>query len=79
MGAEAAVATASALEEPATAVGCRALGAVDQAGKLFGEALVDDVEESSGPVAQHDSASFFDKHQSKSHRRKFFGRFWHSE
>jgi len=55
---EAAVATASALEEPATAVGSRTLGAGDQAGKLFSEALVDSVEESGGTIGHDDSAVF---------------------
>ncbi len=54
---EAAVATASAFQEPATAVGCGAAGTVDQAGKLFGEALVDGVDESGRTVA-HDAAPF---------------------
>jgi len=48
MRTEAPIATASAFEKPATAVGCGTLRAGDQAGKLFGEALLDGVEESSG-------------------------------
>ncbi len=55
---EAAVATASAFGEPATAVGCGTLGAGDQAGKLFGEAPVDGVEKSGGAIAHHHSAVF---------------------
>ena len=53
-GQETAIATASALEEPATAVRCGALGATDLTGQFFGEALVDGVDESS--LTQHDSA-----------------------
>ena len=62
------IATASAFEEPATAVGCGAAGAVDQASELFGEALVEGVEESGRTIAQYDSAVFFDGHQPKSCR-----------
>ena len=40
VGAEAAVGAGSAFEEPAAAVGCGTPGAGDEAGKLFGEALV---------------------------------------
>ncbi len=52
------IATASALEEPVTAVGRWTLGAGDQAGKLFGEAPVDGVEKSGGAIAHHHSAVF---------------------
>jgi len=38
------------------------LGAVDQAGKLFGEALVDGVEKSSRTITEHDSAFFLHRH-----------------
>jgi hypothetical protein len=41
VGTEAAIATASAQEEPTTAVGRGTAGALDQARELFGEALVD--------------------------------------
>jgi len=52
------IATASAFEEPATAVGRWTLCAFDRAGKLFGEAPVDGVEKSGGAIAHHHSAVF---------------------
>ncbi len=55
---EAAVATASAFEEPATAVGCGTAGATDLPRQFFGEALVDGVEESGRTIAHDDSAVF---------------------
>src|SRR5579885_2409450 len=55
---EAAVATASAFGEPATAVGCGTLGAGDQVRQFFGEAPVDGVEKSGGAIAHHHSAVF---------------------
>ena len=73
MGAEAAIFTASAFEEPATAVGRWTLRAGDQASRFFGEALVDGVEESGRSIAQDDSAVFFHRNQLESRRRKFFG------
>jgi hypothetical protein len=54
VGAEAAIATTCALEEPALADG--AAGALDHTGEFFSEALVDGVDQARRAVAQHDSA-----------------------
>jgi hypothetical protein len=63
VGTEAAIGASGAFEEPTTAVRRGTAGALDQAGELFSEALVDGVEEAGGTVAQDDSASFFHRNQ----------------
>jgi len=79
VGTEAAIATASAFEEPATAVGSITAGALNDTVELFGEALADGVDEASGTITQHDSAIFFHRDQMKTHGGKFVGQLRHGQ